>query len=236
MKNIYVYFIFMSLSSFSELKANTFFENKDIQKTICSKNLIANKWEHGYTWTITSRLGQALNIVQTKYGKRNQDWTILGIEFSTKKQPQIWYPGSFEGRKDVIIQLTKSTSCNIKQALFQVSHEVVHLLSPNGKQNKTSVLEEGIATYFSIYYLNFIGFNLDPSQYINLDKYKKAYEAVNNLYELYQDTDIRIQNLRKDNNQSLSENNLSVNLIKKHFPNINIEIARYLASNFYSSK
>lgn len=47
----------------------------------------------GYTWTLASLLGDMLTEAQNRYGERDLNYTILGIEFSPHG-PQIWYPNS----------------------------------------------------------------------------------------------------------------------------------------------
>lgn len=130
-----------------------------------------------YTWTLASRMGHILRFVEARYGSRDRDWTLLGVEFTSADHPQVWYP-TFDGIGDaIIIQLTESAAQNETQALFQLSHEVVHLLSPAGPGAKASVLEEGLATYNSLDYLAAIGKAVGPD-YINEPRYKRAYLAV----------------------------------------------------------
>lgn len=129
----------------------------------------------GYTWTLASRCGQILKDIEDKFGKRDKDYTFIGIEFSTDG-PQIWYPGDC---KNIIIQLGIEclTSGNENQAYYQLAHECVHLLSPNGML-KANYLEEGLATYYSKCYMK---------EYLNADfhasdaKYKKASDLVEKL-------------------------------------------------------
>jgi hypothetical protein len=116
----------------------------------------------GYTWTIVSRLGDMLNEVEKLYGKRDNDFTILGIEIANIRQPHT----SLSGNKNVTIQITENCINDIGHAIFQVAHEVIHCLCP--KEYGTTYLEEGLATYFSIYYTNKIG---NPYHAIN-PKYK----------------------------------------------------------------
>ncbi len=102
----------------------------------------------GYTWTITSKLGHILRTAEEKYGNRDKEYTILGVEVSQNEQPQIWYPGNC---KHIAIQLTQGCIVNMNRAVFQLAHEAIHCLSPTGGQN-ANYLEEGLATHFSIEY------------------------------------------------------------------------------------
>lgn len=112
----------------------------------------------GYTWTLTTRLGQFLREAERLFGSRDMDWTPIGIEFCGEI-PQVWYPGNV---KFVSIMLTDSARTNPRQALFQLAHEVVHLLSPSGGRG-APVLEEGLATWFSDNMAADLGINIHTS-------------------------------------------------------------------------
>lgn len=99
---------------------------------------------NGGSWTLTTRLGDFLAKAETRFGSRQMDWTILGSEFFGDI-PCVWYPGN---RKHVAIRLTESARYDFNQALFQLAHETIHLLSPNGS-GPALVIEEGIATLFA---------------------------------------------------------------------------------------
>ena len=86
----------------------------------------------GYTWTIVSRLGDMLNEVEKLYGKRDNDFTILGIEIANIRQPHT----SLSGNKNVTIQITENCINDIGQAIFQVAHKAIHCLCP--KKHGTS--------------------------------------------------------------------------------------------------
>ena len=45
--------------------------------------------------------------------------------------------------------LSESAREDPRQALFQLAHEVIHLLAPTGTKGLAPVLEEGLATFFS---------------------------------------------------------------------------------------
>lgn len=130
-----------------------------------------------FTWTLASRLGHILRYAETRYGPRDRNWTLLGVEFTSEGSPQVWYP-TFDGIGDsVIVQLTRSAATDETRALFQLAHEALHLLSPAGPGARASVLEEGLATYNSLDYMRAIGRPLSPS-YIDSPPYEAAYRAV----------------------------------------------------------
>jgi hypothetical protein len=100
----------------------------------------------GYTWTLASRLGEMIELIEEQFGERDRSWTILGIEFYDTG-PQTWFPGDCG---HIIIQLGLLAKQDLVQALFQLAHEAVHLLDP---VRSATVLEEGLATYFSLQYI-----------------------------------------------------------------------------------
>ena len=100
------------------------------------------------TLTLASRLGQMLEMAEQRFGPRDKSYTILGFEFWAGL-PQIRFPGN---GKTVIVQLDSSSMNDPNLPLFQMAHQSVHLLTPVLPVN-ASVLEEGLATYFSKEYM-----------------------------------------------------------------------------------
>ncbi len=161
-----------------------------------NQRLVAHAVEQGYTWTFTSKLGQILQDAEQHYGKRDHSWTLLGIEFSSDQQPKVWYPYSQDNEKFIIIQLTQKAYCQEKIAIYQIAHEVIHLLSPLGAGQKSNVLEEGLATYFAIQQLEKHHYS-QSEDFIASRYYRNAYHVVRQLYALYPDTDQKIRRLRQ---------------------------------------
>jgi hypothetical protein len=109
-----------------------------------SSLIVAAPLPHGYTWTLTTRLGELLSLAEARYGPRDRSYTLLGVEFCATG-PRIWYPGD---RRDVVIQLSLAALESERLALYQLAHECVHLLGPSGTANASN-LEEGLAVAFS---------------------------------------------------------------------------------------
>lgn len=110
--------------------------------------LFTHEIPKGFTWTLASRLGDMLTLAEKLFGPRNKEFTILGFEFSSTG-PMIWYPKS---STNIVIQLSREAFHSEELALYQLAHETIHLLSPSGT-SKANVLEEGLAVYFSWYYI-----------------------------------------------------------------------------------
>lgn len=105
---------------------------------------VAQRTDGGWTYTLTSILGSLLAEAENRYGERDRAYTILGVEFGGEI-PNTWYPGD---RKQVSVKLSLEARDRPHQAVFQLAHEVIHLLSPTGKTG-TNVFEEGLATLFA---------------------------------------------------------------------------------------
>ena len=99
-----------------------------------------------YTYTIASRVSEALVLAEKLYGPRDPSFFYAGHEF-IDRYPQTWYVGDAQ-RKHIVIQLSLSCMTDEKRAVYQLSHEVVHLLSPI-LGTPANNLEEGLAEFFA---------------------------------------------------------------------------------------
>jgi hypothetical protein len=141
-----------------------------------------------WSWSIISKMGDMLDKAESKYGVRDKSYTILGVELTPVGNPYIWYRG--ENEKQVIIRISKRCKNDMDFAVFQVSQEIIHCLSPAVGQT-ANVLEEGLATHFANEYYKSCGYkkwSIDKKRYID------ALELVNKLFLI--DSDI-IKKLRQ---------------------------------------
>jgi len=145
-----------------------------------SSIFISHPIPHGYSWTITSKLGHILRTAEEKYGPRDYTYTILGIEFNQDGHPRIWYPGDC---KNIVIQISMDCMNDINRAVFQVAHEAIHCLCPTGTKT-ANVLEEGLANLFSIEYTLTNGNGIWTS---NDQKYTDASKLVKQLLSFDED-------------------------------------------------
>lgn len=97
----------------------------------------------GFKFTLTTLLSTLLSDAEQMFGPRDMSYTPVGIEFYGDR-PQVWYPGT---NKHISIILTDSAREDPAQAIFQLAHEVTHLLSPTGGSN-APVIEEGLSALF----------------------------------------------------------------------------------------
>ena len=155
-------------------------------------NLIANKFPGGYSFTLTTYALKYLLEAESIFGPRTKDYTYAGIELNPVGPPLIWYP--FD--KFVVIQVSESTALDAKQAIFQIAHEIIHVLSPNG-QAKTSNLEEGLATYFSKIVTDRDTDDFDYAiNAIKLTKYFYPYELITKLLDIKPDAIFELRKIQ----------------------------------------
>ncbi|MBU1013262.1 MAG: hypothetical protein KKG99_09655 [Bacteroidetes bacterium] len=138
--------------------------------------MIAQQIHNGFSYTLTTKLGDILNYAEAQYGKRDYSYTILGIEFYNLPIPQVWYP---QNCKHYAIQLTARCLIDFNEGIYELAHEVIHCLSPTAGQFPATVLEEGIATYFAVDYTQKNGHGNFSN--ITDQRYKNAYNLFSQL-------------------------------------------------------
>ena len=136
----------------------------------------------GYTWTLTSRLGEMLSLAEEWYGGRDRSFTILGFEFVEDSQC-LYYLGD-DIYKQILIHLPTYALSDYEQCLYMAAHESVHCLSPNRDVQATR-LEEGLATNFAKIYMDHIGLGDDWRS--TSDDYNEAQLDVEDLLNLDRD-------------------------------------------------
>ncbi len=104
------------------------------------------------------------------------------------------------GEHEFKIQLHENVVNDRKNGIFQLSHEVVHLLSPIEQRegNEVNYLEEGLATYFSKYITERETGDYDfcNSAFEENERYLKAYQLYLLLIEIDKDA---VQKIRQIN-------------------------------------
>jgi hypothetical protein len=186
--------------------------------SINSQLVIANETETGYTWTLASLLGHMLQVSQEMFGSRDLSYTLLGVEFS-EGGPQTWYPGNC---KHIVIQLGLECINDVVQACYELAHECTHLLSPLGG-NYSTVLEEGLATYFSEFYVKQ---HIGRDYHAGMESYKSACSKVKFLLNIDPDA------IKKLRIEQPAISLISKDLILKNYPQVPEEMAESLAEKF----
>jgi len=114
-----------------------------------------------------------LQEIEFLYNERDKSWTFVGLEFE-KNGPQNWFPGN---GKNVAIQLNTNALNDTVLACYQLAHECIHLLAPDGKRG-APVIEEGLATVYSE---DFIAKHFGASGYTDMNSYQNAAALVRDL-------------------------------------------------------
>ena len=174
------------------------------------------------TWTLTTRLGDMLRKAKKLFGKRDCSYTPIGVEFYNDNKPMVWYPGNC---KHIAIRLTMNAACDFRRALYQLAHETVHLLSPTGERNSIN-FEEGVATWFSNYYLKRLGYE----EILLSNENDKAYIRPLNLVKPFLDKDpCLVKRIRK---KQPSFHKMTVDDIRPEFPGLSEEDLEFLVTKF----
>ena len=180
-----------------------------------------------WTWTLASRLSDMLILSETLFGPRDPSYTPLGIEF-TSDGPKIWFPGKMEeNRNHIIIRLGLDAATDMLQACYQLAHETVHLLAPEGVRTQcgiTNNLEEGVATYFAGHYME-VKMGI-PDWKSTLRSYKEVLEKVTPLFEKDRYC------IRKLRSEQPEFTKMTTEQISSAFPDLPAEDIRFLLRKF----
>jgi hypothetical protein len=155
-------------------------------------NLIANIPAGKYNYTLTTKALALWDEAQILYGQKTGDFVYGGIEFLESDGPRTY----FLFNKYVVICLDKNTATDLTEGYFELSHEVIHLLSPvNGLP--ASNLEEGLATYFSKFITDRDSFNPTyASAIIARSKYFRTFELVSQLLVFRPDAILELRKIQ----------------------------------------
>jgi hypothetical protein len=182
--------------------------------------MFASLQPNGPQFTMASRLGEMLRVAEYLYGKRDRSYAFLGFEFI----PANTRVAHNENRRELIIQIDIESLHDPMLVYYQLSYECIHLLSPlpNLKAN-TSVLEEGLATFYSQVYMQLIH---NISITCQDEHYLHAQRLVETLLEIDR---FAIKKLRqKQPTLSL----ISKKLILKKYPQLSEDVATQLTQEF----
>lgn len=137
--------------------------------------------ENGNSWTLTTLTGSMLIELENKYGPRDKSWTLLGVEF-WNNDPMIWFPGGNETPppKHIAIRLSPEAFESYKEAMYQLSHECVHLLSPQGSP-VAPIIEEGLAKLYSMEIIERYCGHPSGQKYGSAPAYEAAADSVREL-------------------------------------------------------
>lgn len=115
-----------------------------------------------------------LKKAERRYGNRDLNFTLIPTINFTNDDPELQrMPDSWS------IQIKLHNDCldDLQKGLFQLGHEIVHVISPSMTLGGSTVLEEGIACYNSL--LESSVYNYDSS-----NKYSSALNGYQRLLDL----------------------------------------------------
>lgn len=180
----------------------------------------ASAIDGGYSYTITNIWPEILSFAESMYGPRDCSFTIIGVELYDGSQPQTWYP-RYDSQKYVAIQLTKECNTDMKRAIFQAAHELIHCLCPKPGRH-ANVLEEGLASLFS----EIASMKYDSSYRVSSKKYQYAMAKVSEL--LRHDQDI----IKKIRVETLDISSITSKQLKNVCPDLEDELIDILLMPF----
>jgi hypothetical protein len=150
---------FMERLLLMEAEARSFFSGKNLS----------------YELALKEELLKILEEIELLYGPRDRSYEML--------EPRITecfyaHPAVYPSRK-MRIYLTREAMTARYIAAYALSHEAVHVLSPSALGIADTLLEEGLATYFSFKYVNRVyGVQFETTGY---RLYDEALRAVSRL-------------------------------------------------------
>ena len=148
------------------------------------------------------------------FGPRDKSYSLQPVEFSQKFQPELFFLDH-----SAHIRLSRRSVQDIYNAKAELAHELVHFLAPLPQGRKSTVLEEGAATYFQKEYLH--GFI----------PYFPEYERASNLiYELLKKEIVAIIELRRQAGGLLSD--ITKKMILSRYTDFPPQFAEELGSIF----
>ena len=153
-----------------------------------------------FTEGLSTQANTLFEIAQKIFGPKCDQWKFEGV-FIGDNGPSTMY--HFPSKGDISISLSDKILNDDIQSLFQLSHEVCHLLHPSrdcktDELYDTIVFNEGIATYFQVLITSNIQ---DPSDLVdNLKshnvRYFNAYKLLEQLMEIDSEMVIKIRDIQ----------------------------------------
>ena len=169
-----------------------------------------------------------LDWAEELFGKRDMTWNLCPSMFG-ERNPHI-FPPDPEPLRLVMIKLGRGAHEKWTIALYQMAHEVIHLLNPlHPKQGKASYLEEGVACCFSSYVQRRSSKQGSDFLRDNLPVYQYAQKLVKRL----PCGDIAAaKRIRKEMPPGTSFSSVTAKDLLRIFSTLNIEHAEALTSRF----
>ncbi len=170
------------------------------------------------------------------FGERDTSWNLVPQPMFGNRNPHIFYPDP-ASLKLVMIKLGRGAREKWTKVLFQLAHEVIHLLNPNrpdpGECPVTSYLEEGVACAFSSYVQRMCGITGIDFVRDDLPAYVYAHRLVKRLPK---GNIAAAKRIRREMPPGTSLSAVTTKHLLQIFPNLDMEHADALASMFERDK
>ncbi len=174
---------------------------------------------------------QLLGWAEELFGKRDTCWTPVPPIFGNRN-PHTYYPDP-AALKLVQVKLGRTAREKWTRVLYQMAHEVIHLLNPR-RGCKANNLEEGVACAFSAYVQRRCGITGENFVRDDHDAYLYAYKLVRRLPSGSISAPKRI---RKEMPAGTSFSSVTSEDLKRIFyPKVCTELADALTSTFCRDK
>jgi hypothetical protein len=164
-----------------------------------------------------------LDDIKNKYGDLDNCFELVAIEFKNQ-HPQLFFENN-----DITIILGDYTFSNVYRAIWQMSHECIHLLSPETQISgiKPNNLEEGLATLFSRKYIqDKYNWNFEDNDNPVQKKYNKAASYVVKLLDYDKDIIKQVRELQPSLSRISVDDLISIN------PNLDLSLCEDLCREF----
>lgn len=169
-----------------------------------------------------ARFQKVLEDATSTYGPRDISWNLLGLEvLPADASPAV--ATSPAAGKNCVLRISEDVNEAKWLMDWQLSHEVIHLLSPP-LIDVATIFEEGVASYNQ----HRIAWQWHGRHHVGFKRHQQAFDLVRPLIEAHPEG---VRNLRAVNGLRLSP--VTSGLIQDHFPNVTADNAAILAGRFY---
>jgi hypothetical protein len=173
--------------------------------------LLDNKRMQDQVEAANLRATEFISLAEQLFGPMSSPWKYVGVTFRDHPPHLYYFPEACE----VQIALSLRSLGDDFQRDFQLGHEVCHLLYPSVEPNntakpQTTVLNEGISTYFSVIVIAaYHGEDLAQAAIESLanhtPKYFFAFKQVSSLMQIDRDAIKKIRSIQPMINKVLPE-------------------------------
>lgn len=145
---------------------------------------------------LNEKAHELLAVAEATYGARDLSYSFLGVSFDDDG-PNIRFTVGCDG---LWTELNTGVLQDGRedQALYQIAHEVIHVLAPNQK-TPTLMIEEALATWFSIHapIFNWHGYRRAAIDHLT-GNYRDAYVLFQELISRAPDAIVQLRAVRRN--------------------------------------